>query len=166
LQKIILIIGKIKRMKNNAPRNKQDLSPEGEVKHKAKKINSRNKGHTAEVKYARVFREELGFGKCKTSRQASRLLDDSKVDLANIPFNVQIKKGYWKSRPKADEIFKSMKKCLNDNFLADDPQISHKKVLIHELDGHADEHCLVTMMWKEWVEIIKVYNKVKYNIDL
>lgn len=149
------------------PKNKQDLSPDsGITPGKKRKCNSRTKGHTAEIKYAKIFREELGFGKCKTSRQASRLLDDSGIDLANVPYNIQIKKGYWDRRPKADELFKQMKRILVDNFMEDDPRHNYPKVLIHELDGYKDEHCLVTMMWKDWVEMLKIYNKEIHNINL
>ncbi|HEY0751351.1 MAG TPA: hypothetical protein VGD26_09350, partial [Chitinophagaceae bacterium] len=107
-----------------------------------KKVNSRTKGHNAERKYARIFREEFDFNFCKTSRQVSRLLDDSKIDLANIPLNVQVKKGYWKDRPKPDQIFKQMRDCLKANFPPEDEVHNKPKALIHELDGKQDENIL------------------------
>ena len=53
-------------------------------------VKNRRKGHNAERRRAQMFRE-LGFDKCKTSREASRLLDNCKVDLAFVPYNVQMK---------------------------------------------------------------------------
>lgn len=147
--------------KNRKPENKDSLNP----KSGKKRTNSRTKGCNAERKYARIFREQFtwssAYNKCKTSREASRLLDDSKVDLAFIPLNAQIKKGYWKVRPKPDVIFKQMGEKLEENFPKNDPQISYPKVLIHELDGYRDEHCLVTMMFKDWIEIMKIYERCK-----
>lgn len=127
------------------------------------KINSRNKGNSCERKYAKIFREELGFPFCKTSRQASRLLDDSKVDLANLPLNIQIKKGYMSARPKPDAIFKEMKDCLAKNFPPSDEVHKKPKVLIHELNGGES---IVSMNFEEWKEIYKnhlEYLKTKSN---
>ena len=56
--------------------------------------NSRRKGNQAEVYYRNIFINDLGFSDCKTSRHASKLLDDAGIDLVGIPYNVQIKRGY------------------------------------------------------------------------
>ena len=144
-------------MSTDEVKNKNRLSSQSGKK---KRISSRNKGNDCERKYARIFREEFNFNFCKTSRQASRLLDDSKVDLANIPLNVQVKKGYWNVRPKPDQVFKQMRDCLKDNFPPEDKVHSNPKVLIHELDGRQDENILVTMMWKDWKVIYK--NHLEY----
>jgi hypothetical protein len=145
--------------KNKKAENKDSLPSNQEVTKKKGRAKgySRTKGHNGEREYARRFKEDLGFGHCKTSRQASRLLDDCGVDLCMIPFNVQIKCGYWKVRPKADLIFRTMKEKLNKNFPEDDPVHNHPKVLIHKLDGHSDENQLVTMMWKDWVKLLKAF---------
>lgn len=119
---------------------------------------SRNKGHNAEREYAEKFRQ-LGFEFCKTSRQASRLLDDSGVDLSGIPLTIQIKSGYWNNRPKADRLFKEIKENLKKNFPPTEKIHSYPKVIIHKLDGQCPEHQLVTMMWGEWVELLKAYMK-------
>lgn len=126
---------------------------------KKKKINSRTKGHSFERDLVHLFKE-LGFEYCKTSRYANRMLDDCKVDLANIPLNVQAKMGYWNNRPKFDIIFKEMAAHLDSNFPPGNPQRSYPKVLLHKLDGKADEHFGVTMMYKDWIEIYK--NHLKY----
>lgn len=120
---------------------------------------SRNKGHSAEREYAKRFRE-LGFGFCRTSRQASRLLDDSKVDLSGIPFLVQIKAGYKNNRPKPDVIFGEMKTLLTANFPPGEVH-AYPKVLIHDIGGSGEESEMVTMMWKDWIELLKAYKQVK-----
>lgn len=62
---------KIKKVENNGARN-------------------RRKGQNWERDLAQIFRD-LGYPKCKTTRQTSRLLDSCKVDLDFIPFNIQAK---------------------------------------------------------------------------
>lgn len=127
---------------------------------KKKKVNSRNKGHSAERKYVNLFKQ-MGYEFCKTTRNASRLLDSCKIDLAQLPFNIQIKKGYKNNRPKADEIFIEMKDLLSLNFPKEDNIHNYPKVLIHELDGYKSENTLVTMTWDDWKRIIDELNKLK-----
>lgn len=148
--------------KNKKADNKDSLPANQEVAKKKgrSKSYSRTKGHNAERDYANKFKE-LGFGYCKTSRQASRILDDSGIDLCHLPLNVQIKSGYWKVRPKADLVFFHMKEKLEKNFPETDAVHAYPKVLIHKLDGHRDENQLVTMMWKDWIEFLKAYKEVK-----
>lgn len=118
---------------------------------------SRTKGHNAEREWVIRFREEFGFEYAKTSRNASKLLDDSKVDIAFVPLNLQIKKGYAKARPKADQVFKEMKELLEKHFPPGDPQRDLMKALIHDIDCMKPEHMLVTMMWRDWKEVYKGY---------
>lgn len=125
-----------------------------EAKPKKKRINSRTKGNNFERELVNIFKN-LGFEHCKTSRYASRILDDSKVDLANIPLNVQAKMGYWNNRPKFDIIFKEMKIHLCSNFLPNDPQRNYPKVAFHTLDKKEEEHQMVIMMQKDWLEMYK-----------
>ena len=56
---------------------------------------NKTKGSNAEREYAKFFRE-LGFKFCVTSRFGSKLHDGAKIDLLNVPFNVQIKAGKQK----------------------------------------------------------------------
>lgn len=51
---------------------------------------ARRKGHNYERSIVKFFRD-LGFEHAKTSRLGSRLLDSAKVDICDIPFNVQCK---------------------------------------------------------------------------
>lgn len=130
-----------------------------EEKKKRSSKYSRTKGHSAEREFAKIF-QELGFEFCKTSRLASRLLDNSDVDLSGLPFNIQIKSGYKGARPKADEIFLAMKESLKKNFPPEDKVHSLPKVLIHKLDGYKCENELVTMMFDDWIELVKAYKQV------
>lgn len=121
---------------------------------------SRRKGHNAEREFARRFKK-LGFTFCKTARLASQLTDYSDIDLWGLPFNVQIKSGYEEKRPKPDEIFKGMKDSLKLYFPPGDQIHTLPKVLIHKLDSYYPERELVTMMWNDWVELVKAYKQVK-----
>lgn len=52
-------------------------------------VNGRNKGNSYERSLAQLFRD-LGYP-CTTSRYSSKELDDKKVDLHGLPFNIQAK---------------------------------------------------------------------------
>ena len=93
-------------MKNDNPKNKESLPP---VSGRKKRINSRVKGSTYERHIAKVFREQFNYRFAKTSRQASRILDDCAIDISGVPYCIQTKSGYSDHRPKADVIFKDMK---------------------------------------------------------
>lgn len=111
---------------------------------------SRTKGHNAEREYAQKFRE-LGYEHCRTSREASRLLDNSKIDLAFLPFNVQIKAGFIKQRPNVEAVFKEMKQLLKENFPPDEKVHGLPKLCIHRAHARTDEGELVTMTWDDFV---------------
>lgn len=51
---------------------------------------ARRKGHNYERTIVKFFKD-LGFADAKTSRLGSRLLDSAKVDICDIPYNVQCK---------------------------------------------------------------------------
>ena len=57
---------------------------------------NRRKGHNAE-RYCRKEFIELGFEDCITSRMGSKYYDDSKIDLMNLPINVQVKAGFQRN---------------------------------------------------------------------
>lgn len=91
---------------------------------------NRRKGHDAERYYAKQFRD-LGWDKCKTCRETSRLKDNCKIDLDFIPFNVQVKAGK-QAGMKPAKIFNTMGALLKDNFPKDDPIHNLPKLLIHK----------------------------------
>ena len=111
---------------------------------------NRTKGHQLERDIAKMFREELGYKQAKTSRLASRLLDNCQVDIFGIPFLVQAKAGYNKARPKADIIFQQIEKNLSENFPKEDPIHHYPKILVHKISGRKKYHNLVTMSYDDF----------------
>jgi len=118
---------------------------------------NRNKGHAYERYAANKFRE-LGFTFCKTSRAASRLLDDCKVDLAFIPYNVQCKKGYPKGI-NYTAIFNQMTEALTINFPPEDSIHNNPSVIMHD-KGRKQTDKLVIIQEKDFWELIeKIHEK-------
>jgi len=122
-----------------------------------KRINSKQKGNTYERWVAKALRDLFGFTFCKTSRQASRLLDDCGIDLSGIPFNISLKSGYRKRRPKPEEIFKNIKQQLALHFPKEDPVHSNLTFLFHKLDGYHPENHIVSMTYDDWCKLMIVY---------
>lgn len=115
--------------------------------------NNRRKGHVYERYLAKLFRA-LGYEKCKTSREASRLYDNCGYDLWGIPFLVQAKAGYKKSRIKPDELFLKMEKAM-EQFPEDERNLlkNYPKLVFNKLDGYKDENHIVSMMFKDFVKL-------------
>ena len=115
--------------------------------------NNRRKGHVYERYLAKLFRA-LGYGKCKTSREASRLYDNCGYDLWGIPFLVQAKAGYKKSRIRPDELFTKMEKAM-EQFPEDERNLlkNYPKLVFNKLDGYKDENHIVSMMFKDFVKL-------------
>lgn len=116
---------------------------------------SRDKGHRKERELAKVFRD-IGFKDCKTSRQASRLLDDSKVDLWGIPFNVQVKSGYQRGI-NYSKLFEEITEKLKENFPTNDLQIFYPKMIIHS-KGRKENEKFVIMQQNEFFKLIEKLN--------
>lgn len=115
-------------------------------------------GHNLERRIASKFRE-LGHSFAKTSRQASRLLDDSKVDIAFVPFLIQCKKGYRKGL-NYTSIFLDMKSAIKQNFPPIDDVHKHPCVIIHD-KGRKSEEKLVVMEETTFWELIKENNELE-----
>ena len=90
---------------------------------------NRNAGHTFERFWAKTFRD-AGYIYCKTTRQASRLLDSCKVDLAFIPYNFQCKKVLASINYK--ELILSIKKSLKENIPEEDLIHDYPIVIAHK----------------------------------
>jgi hypothetical protein len=88
-------------------------------------------GSNAERYYASLFRE-LGFKHCLTARFASKLHDNAKIDLINLPFNIQIKYGKQKGMNAGKELF-LMASSIEKMFPEDDPTTKKPLLLIHKL---------------------------------
>lgn len=94
---------------------------------------NKRKGSNAERYYAKVFREDLGFTFCKTSRQSNRMLDDAGIDLNFLPFNVQIKAGYAKGLNEFKTL-KIIRERLPELFPPYDAVHKQVDILIHKKD--------------------------------
>lgn len=125
---------------------------EGKDRGKIGKAN-RLKGGNLERRLAKTFREVLGFEFCKTSRAASKLLDDSKVDLWGIPFNVQCKAGYAKGL-NYTQIFDEMEEALLKNYPPEDKQHSYPSMIFHD-KGRKSSEKLVIMKESDFFDLIK-----------
>lgn len=90
---------------------------------------NKRKGSNAERYYSEIFRN-LGFSFCKTARFASKLHDDSKVDLYGIPINIQIKAGQQLGLNPGKELL-LMQKCIKDNFPKNELIHTYPCILIH-----------------------------------
>jgi hypothetical protein len=118
-------------------------------------VRNRNVGHNLERRVASKFRD-LGYKFAKTSRQASRLLDDSKVDIAFVPFLVQCKKGYKKGLNYTNIILET-KECIKKNFPPDDKVHEYPCIIIHDKDKKPEEKLVVMEETTFW-ELIKSNN--------
>ncbi len=122
---------------------------------------NRSKGHNAERYFAKVFREELGFIDCKTTRYSSRELDDLKIDLVNLPFNVQIKAGIQKSL-KVEFLILEIKKLLKQR---NRPDLLEKPlIIIHKKDGikgfkREETQEMVYMSFNDFKKLLKINDK-------
>ena len=123
---------------------------------------NRTKGHDAERHYATLFRGlSQAFEKCKTSRAASRLHDDSGIDLCfTEPFNIQIKAGKQRGLVISKELAK-IKEEVKKNFPAHYPELSNMNILIHKKDigrgrrrNEFDE--IVSMTLKDFITLLKM----------
>lgn len=126
---------------------------------------NKRKGSSAERYYAKVFRDELGFTFCKTSRQSNRMLDDAGIDLNFLPFNVQIKAGYASGLNE----FKTLtiiRERLPELFPPYDAVHKQTDVLIHKKDSgrgnkKKDTDELVFMWTKDYK---KLFDKILFNV--
>lgn len=128
---------------------------------------NKRKGSAGEREFANIFKAN-GFPLCKTSRLMSKGLDNAKVDLYGLPFNVQVKIGYPTGLP-AINIFNAMREGLTDNFLPDD--LVHKRfsIIIHKYPGkggrkRTPEETLVLMSEEHWIHFKRVTKYNKFGI--
>lgn len=118
---------------------------------------NRNVGHNYERKWASIWRE-IGYDKCKTTRQVSRLLDSCKVDLAFIPYNFQCKS--VKAPINYTELFDSIDALLKENFPEDDRQLTYPPVIAHKRST-TDEFIIMRPQ-----DFVKLAIKIKAYDDL
>ena len=111
---------------------------------------NRNAGHTFERDWAKTFRDK-GYVFCKTTRQASRLLDSCKIDLAFIPYNFQCKR--VKASINYKELILSIKKALHENIPPED-LIHHYPIVIAHKRGRKPEDHLIIMEATSFIEMM------------
>lgn len=121
---------------------------------------ARRKGHNLERKISSWCRKVLGYKLTKTSRQASKLLDDCGVDICfdptfnNMPFLIQCKAGYNRNRIKPDIEIKKIRERLLENFNAND-EIHNKPIIImNKLDGRSNDDFIVSMNFKDFEKLL------------
>jgi len=112
---------------------------------------NRNKGHTFERMWAKTMRD-IGYLFCKTTRQASRLLDSCKIDLAFIPYNIQCKNVQANINYK--DLILSIKTILLENYPEDDPIFDNPIIIAHKLGILPEDH-LVIMEASTFIEMAK-----------
>lgn len=122
---------------------------------------NRNKGHNAEREYAKIFKEELGYSFCVTSRYGSRLHDDSAIDLLNTGnFNVQIKAGR-QSQLNYSKTLADMKNRVKEKFPPEAKEHNNIDIIIHRRDlpqgrrERTTEDTLVVMRFEDFKKLCK-----------
>lgn len=87
-------------------------------------------GSNAERMYSKLFRD-LGFKHCVPSRHISKKHDNAKIDLMNIPFNVQVKAGKQTNMNPGKELL-SMQHCIDLMFTKGEDAVTiSPNVLFH-----------------------------------
>jgi len=130
---------------------------------------SRQKGHAFERFLAQVYRD-MGYEKCITSRQGSKLVDSTKIDLMHIPYNLQAKSGYNKRRPKYEVLYYQSKDLIKEKFPEQEAKRMLEKpfILVHKLDGGGPSHPELiqwTFDHNTAVKILKENYQIKQEIE-
>lgn len=133
-----------------------------EIKKKSYGKTNKRKGSDAERHYARVFRDDLGFTHCKTSRLGSKLHDDAGIDLIFVPLNIQVKAGKQVGLNPSKELI-YMQNRMTELFPTSSPEHQYPKIVIHRKEvgqgkkrSEFDE--IVSLTFQDFLKII---NKIK-----
>jgi len=92
-------------------------------------LTNRRKGHNFERELARLYRE-AGFKNALTSRQASKLYDDCKLDFWGIPDNTQAKNVKASLNPLT--IIRQMKALIMEKLEPVEKRLHKPFVVIHK----------------------------------
>lgn len=130
---------------------------------------NKRKGSDAERLYARVFRDELGYTHCKTSRLGSKLHDDAGIDLIFIPYNVQIKAGKQTGLNVSKELV-NMKEKMQILFPASSIEHALPKLVIHRKEvgqgkkrGEFDD--IVSMSFYDFSCMVNVIKDLQRQLE-
>ena len=121
---------------------------------------NRTKGHNLERDTVRQLRDM--FPKAKTTRALSRVLDDCKVDIGNVPILIQCKAGYEKRRPQFEKLERECRDLLKLNFLQDDDIHDLPYIIRHKFN----KNDLAYIKWEFFMELYTFYienNKEKFK---
>jgi hypothetical protein len=125
---------------------------------------NRKKGHNAERYYAKVFKEDLGFSHCVTSRYGSRIHDDAGIDLINLPINVQIKTGKQKGM-NPSQVLSYTKEKVAELFPKTAPEHDLPTIVIHRKEvgrgrKRNEQDDLVHMSFEDFKKLI---NRIEWD---
>jgi len=123
--------------------------------------NNKRKGSNYERLWVKRFKD-IGYSFAKTSRLASRLLDNSNVDVAFIPYNLQCKN--VKANIKYTEIFKEIEEDLKKNFPPHDVQHTYPIVIAHKRGRTKDEEHVI-MKAEDFIKLVKSQQLVDKYIE-
>jgi hypothetical protein len=119
------------------------------------------KGSRLERQIAIDLREKFPF--VKTSREASQLVDNCKVDLCGLPLAIQAKSGYNEQRLRYDRLYNEFKKLIAENLPPNHAIHKVPYILINKLNRivpgklKQPEMFQVTMDYEFFLELIKNY---------
>lgn len=125
-------------------RNKDKLSPN-------KGKNSRQRGLNFERQLAKEFRE-LGYPRCLTTRNSSRVLDACKVDLDIPDFNIQAKN--VKANIEYLTVFGEIEEALSKQY---PERLEYITAIFHKRKGSQ----LVILKKKDFYKLVEMYLIVK-----
>ena len=132
---------------------------------KRKKLGAANKrkGSNCERKYRLIFRS-LGFLKCETSRYANKLYDACKIDLVNLPFNVQIKAGKQKGLNPIS-VLSDVSQRITDIFPKQAPEHKYPTILVHrrEVGRGKKRNKFDDMVYMSFEDFEKIINMIKWD---
>lgn len=140
-----------------------------EEKKKVRHQTAKNKslGYSIEREYAIIFRE-MGFDKCKTTRNTSRLLDSCKVDLNFLPILLQLKAGFQKGM-SVTGILKEMETLLTEHYPDYDPIHDLPRAVVHHkpkpkgVRERTEYDVMVHMTFKNFKKLLMGYHKNAQN---
>lgn len=138
-----------------------------------KKLGKRNKnlGSSIERLYVNFFKglHPTKYSKAMTTRLGSRLLDNCKVDIMNLPINIQVKAGSQEKMSPGKELF-LMRSMLNDAFDESDSILTKSCILIHHKvhpinsgKARTPEMSLVYMSETQFLKYKNTLSKLEYD---
>lgn len=127
---------------SDKPKNKNTLKPT-----KGKGNANRRRGHQYERDLAREFRE-LGYPRCRTTRETSKLLDACKVDLDIPDFNIQAKS--VRAGIKYSEIFDDIDEKLAEHY---PERLGYISAILHKKMGEE----LVILKKEDFYKLVTMY---------